>query len=668
MRLVELLGWDSLPIRSSTPPPAPMPLSRQPSGRPSPATADAPAELPNAEGPAQADPQRVLREVFGYASFRGPQQEIVEHVIAGGSALVLMPTGGGKSLCYQIPALCRPGLAVVISPLIALMQDQVDALGQAGVRAAALHSGLEAQEVRAIELALGSGGLDLLYLSPERLLAGGLERLEGLPIALFAIDEAHCVSQWGHDFRPEYRQLVVLAERFPAVPRLALTATADPRTQEDILDGLCLRAGRRFVASFDRPNIRYLVRDKEEARSQLLAFLAERRGEAGIVYARSRSRVDGFARDLRDAGHAAVAYHAGLDAGERRRALDRFRRESGVIVVATIAFGMGIDKPDVRFVAHVDLPKSLEAYYQETGRAGRDGLPALAWMVQGPGDVPQLRRFIDDSQAPEEQKRIEHGKLEALIGFVEAPGCRRQVLLRHFGELLAEPCGNCDLCLEPDRRVDLTEAARKALSAVHRTGARFGAAHLIDVLLGGDTARIRQFGHDQLSVHGIGRDLDRGQWRSLFRQLLALGYLVSDPEARGGLRFGDPALVRPLLRGETLLTLRLAAPAKERRRRGALGDRASGGSGGPDLEGADAALMAALRSWRLQQARVQGVPPYVVFHDRTLLEIAARRPDDLESLGAVSGVGQAKLARYGTALLTLLREGGDGLNEAAAGP
>ena len=613
------------------------------------------------------DPRQVLRQVFGYEAFRGPQEEIVAHVLAGGSGLVLMPTGGGKSLCYQVPALCRPGTAVVISPLIALMQDQVEGLRQAGVRAAALHSGIDAAEAQTIERDLGRGALDLLYLSPERLLAGGLERLarlerEGVPIALFAIDEAHCVSQWGHDFRPEYLQLGVLAERFAAVPRLALTATADPRTQEDILDRLALREGRRFVASFDRPNIRYLIRDKEEVRSQLLAFLAERRGEAGIVYARSRSRVDGFARELRQAGYDAVAYHAGLEASERKAALDRFRRESGVIVVATIAFGMGIDKPDVRFVAHVDLPKSLEAYYQETGRAGRDGLAAVAWMVQGGGDVPQLRRFIEDSQAEEEQKRVEHGKLDALIGFVEAPGCRRQVLLRHFGEQLAEPCGNCDLCLEPDRRTDLTEPARKALSAVHRTGARFGAAHLIDVLLGGDTARIRQWGHQELSVYGIGRELDRGQWRSLFRQLVALGYLVSDAETKGGLRFGAESLVRPLLRGETSLALRLAPPAKERRRGGGpteAGARSGGGAGtGVDLEGVDAELLAALKTWRLQQAREQAVPPYVVFHDRTLVEIARRRPGDSAALAQVSGVGTAKLERYGQAVLAVVASAG----------
>jgi ATP-dependent DNA helicase RecQ len=601
-----------------------------------------------------ADPAQVLRQVFGYGSFRGPQQEIVEHVVGGGSALVLMPTGGGKSLCYQIPALCRSGVGVVVSPLIALMQDQVEGLRQAGVRAAALNSSLEASEASAVWRALEQGELDLLYVSPERLLSPGLlDRLETLPLALFAIDEAHCVSQWGHDFRPEYLQLAVLAERFAAVPRLALTATADPRTREEIRERLQLQQDRVFLASFDRPNIRYLLRDKDEARSQLLAFLAERRGEAGIVYARSRSRVDRFAADLKASGFDAVAYHAGLSAEARSSALNRFRRESGVIVVATIAFGMGIDKPDVRFVAHIDLPKSLEAYYQETGRAGRDGLPSVAWMVHGAGDLPQLRRFIDDSDAPEVQKRIEHGKLDALIGFTEAAACRRQALLQHFGETLPEPCGNCDVCLEPDRAVELTEPCRKALSGVFRTGQRFGAAHVIDVLLGADTARIRELGHGSLSVYGIGKELDRGQWRALFRQLVARGYLVNDSAARGGLRFGEESLVRPLLRGEVGLALRLPPPAKERRR-AASGERQPSGAG-VELGDAGQRRFEALRSWRLQQAREQGVPPYVVFHDRTLIEIAAREPLSLEALGSVAGVGQAKLDRYGEAVLAVLK-------------
>jgi ATP-dependent DNA helicase RecQ len=611
--------------------------------------------------PAPADPRAVLREVFGYGSFRGPQEAIVRHVIAGGSGLVLMPTGGGKSLCYQVPALCRSGLAVVISPLIALMQDQVEALLQLGVRAAALHSALDPEQTRQVWQRLQAGGLDLLYVSPERLLGGDLleqlGRLPGpAPLALFAIDEAHCVSQWGHDFRPEYIQLGLLAERFAAVPRLALTATADPRTRAEIIERLRLEQGQVFLASFDRPNIRYLLRAKEESRSQLLQFLAEHRREAGIVYARSRSRVDRVCAELQAAGFDAVSYHAGLGADQRSRALQRFRQEPAVVVVATIAFGMGIDKPDVRFVAHVDLPKSLEAYYQETGRAGRDGLPAVAWMVHGPGDIPQLRRFIDDSMAPEEQKRIEHGKLEALIGFTEAVGCRRQVLLRHFGEERAEPCGNCDGCLEPRQVVDVTVAAQKLLSAVVRTGQRFGAAHVVDVLLGGSTEKIRQFGHEALSVYGIGRDLDRGQWRTLVRQLTGLGYLQPVPGGKGGLQLGATELVKPLLRGETSLALPLAPPQREQRRRGA-------GSQGPASPSeSDPVLLQALKQWRREQAQVQGVPPYVVFHDRTLIELAARQPADREALAGISGVGTAKLDRYGEALLELLREESGGGN------
>ena len=618
--------------------------------------ADAPPGAPASAGAADwPQPLEVLRQVFGYGSFRGPQAEIVDHVMAGGSALVLMPTGGGKSLCYQVPSLCRPGVGVVISPLIALMQDQVEGLLQVGVRAAALNSAMDPGDVASTWASLQRGELQLLYVSPERLLSPGfLERLEGLPLALFAIDEAHCVSQWGHDFRPEYLQLSVLAERFPAIPRLALTATADPRTREEIRERLRLRDGRVFLASFDRPNIRYLLRDKQNLSQQLLVFLAERRGEAGIIYARSRSRVESIARGLKEAGYDVVAYHAGLQREQRQAALLRFRRESGVIVVATIAFGMGIDKPDVRFVAHVDLPKSLEAYYQETGRAGRDGLPAVAWMLHGGGDLPQLRRFIDDSQAPEEQKRIEHGKLNALIGFTEAAGCRRRCLLSHFGEELEQDCGNCDGCLEPQRRSDCTEAARKALSTVYRTGARFGAAHLVDVLLGGDTARVRELNHHQLSVYGIGKELDRGQWRFLFRQLQTQGYLVSDPSDHGGLRFGPDALVRPLLRGDVRLELRLPPPARERRQP-SQGERAAA-TPLQELPPEAQLRFEALRRWRLEQAREQGVPPYVVFHDRTLLEIASRCPASRAELSAIVGVGQAKLDRYGEAVLVLLRE------------
>ena len=598
------------------------------------------------------DPLQVLREVFGYGSFRGPQAAVVEHVMAGGSGLVLMPTGGGKSLCYQVPALCRPGLTVVISPLIALMDDQVAGLRQAGVTAAALHSGLDPEASSEVWRQIASGSLKLLYVSPERLLAGDL--LERIQPSLFAIDEAHCVSQWGHDFRPEYIQLGVLAERFPAVPRLALTATADPRTRTEIVQRLGLEQGRVFLASFDRPNIRYLLRHKEQPGRQLLAFLEEQRGHSGIVYARSRSRVDSITAQLQAAGFEAVGYHAGMDAARRSRALERFRSggDSGaVVVVATVAFGMGIDKPDVRFVAHVDLPKSLEAYYQETGRAGRDGLPAVAWMVHGPGDVPQLRRFIDDSAAPEEQKRIEHGKLDALLAYADAPDCRRQVLLRHFGEALPEPCGNCDGCLEPRARSDVSVPAQKLLSAVYRTGQRFGANHLVDVLLGADTERIRSLGHNQLSVYGIGKELDREQWKALVRQLTGLGLLEPLPEGRGGLRFGPDTLVKPVLRGEQRLELPLPPVKAERRRSGGSLNR-SQASG--DWGDADPDLVARLKAWRTEQARSQGVPPYVVFHDRTLLELASRQPTSRAQLAEVGGIGAAKLERYGEALLEVL--------------
>ena len=597
------------------------------------------------------DPLQVLREVFGYPNFRGPQAAVVEHVMAGGSGLVLMPTGGGKSLCYQVPALCRPGLAVVISPLIALMDDQVAGLRQAGVAAAALHSGLDAEASAAVWRQITDGSLKLLYVSPERLLNGDL--LERIQPSLFAIDEAHCVSQWGHDFRPEYIQLGVLAERFPPVPRLALTATADPRTRHEILERLRLQEGRVFLASFDRPNIRYLLRHKDQPGRQLLSFLEEQRGHSGIVYARSRSRVDSLTAQLQAAGFEAVGYHAGMDAAQRSRALEQFRSggtTGAVVVVATIAFGMGIDKPDVRFVAHVDLPKSLEAYYQETGRAGRDELPAVAWMVHGPGDVPQLRRFIDDSAAPEEQKRIEHGKLDALLGYTDAPGCRRQLLLRHFGESLAEPCGNCDGCLEPKALSDVSVPAQKLLSAVYRTGQRFGANHLVDVLLGADTERLRSLGHDQLSVYGIGNELDREQWKALVRQLTGLGLLEPVLEGRGGLRFGPDALVKPVLRGEQRLELPLPPPKAERRRAGG----SSRAQNNPYWGDADPDLVARLKAWRTEQARSQGVPPYVVFHDRTLLELASRRPTRRAELSEVGGIGTAKLERYGDGLLEVL--------------
>ena len=607
------------------------------------------------------DPIDTLRRVFGYPSFRGPQAEIIDHLTGGGDALVLMPTGGGKSLCYQIPSMLRPGVGVVVSPLIALMQYQVDALLQAGVRAAFLNSSQDFAAASEIERRLRMDELDLIYVAPERLLTerflGLMDYLHGRNrLALFAIDEAHCVSQWGHDFRPEYIQLSALHQRYPTVPRIALTATADHLTQREIIARLGLDAARVFISSFDRPNIRYTVVERDNPRRQLLDFLAGYRGAAGIVYCLSRKKVDETAAWLNEQGIAALPYHAGLDAATRQLHQQRFLREDGIVMVATIAFGMGIDKPDVRFVAHLDLPKSLEAYYQETGRAGRDGLPAVAWMVHGAGDVPQLRRFIEDSEAGQAQKQVEHGKLDSLIAFSEASDCRRQVLLRHFGEPLAEPCGNCDLCLEPDSSTDMTEAARKALSAVYRSGQRFGAAHLVDVLLGGDTARIRELGHSSLSVYGIGKELERDQWRSLIRQLVAKGYLLSDAESRGGLRFGPDHLVKPLLKGEASLALRLPPAAKERRQ----APRGERGAAAPAQELAEEGRerFKALRSWRLEQARTQGVPPYVVFHDRTLIEIASRQPTTLAELGTVTGVGQAKLERYGEAVLQVLQAAG----------
>ncbi|MGA7801435.1 MAG: DNA helicase RecQ, partial [Gammaproteobacteria bacterium] len=510
----------------------------------------------------------ILASVFGYPQFRPHQGEIVEHLIGGGDALVLMPTGGGKSLCYQIPALVRPGAGIVVSPLIALMQDQVDALRQNGVRAAYLNSSLTAGQARDVEAALLDGGLDLLYVAPERLMTDRtLELLAQAPLALFAIDEAHCVSQWGHDFRPEYIQLSVLHERFPEVPRVALTATADAPTRREIVARLGLEDARQFVSGFDRPNIRYRIAENSgNARDRLLRFIrSEHDGDAGIVYCLSRKRVDETAAWLSAKGLVALPYHAGMAPEDRRRNQERFLREDGVIVVATIAFGMGIDKPDVRFVAHLNLPRSLEAYYQETGRAGRDGLPADAWMVYGLQDVITLRQMQESSEAGEVHKRVERHKLESMLGFCELTSCRRQALLRYFGDLLEEPCGNCDTCLEPPLTWDATVAAQKALSCVHRTGQRFGVNYLIEVLLGSRNERLLRLGHDQLSTYGIGTELDNAGWRNLFRQLIARGLLAVDLEGHGGLRLTDAS--RPVLRGEQCLTLRQTVKAAREGRR-----------------------------------------------------------------------------------------------------
>jgi ATP-dependent DNA helicase RecQ len=592
---------------------------------------------------------RLLNSVFGHPAFRGAQREIVGHVAGGGDALVLMPTGGGKSLCYQLPALLRPGTALVVSPLIALMQDQVDALRQLGVRAALINSTLDADAVAATERALRAGELDLLYCAPERLVMPRmLAALEGSNIALFAIDEAHCVSQWGHDFRPEYLQLSLLHERFPAVPRIALTATADPQTRAEIIRRLGLDGARVFVSSFDRPNIRYTIVDKQDARAQLLRFIrAEHAGEAGIVYCLSRRKVDETAAWLAAQGVRALPYHAGMDAAARAAHQARFQREEGIVMVATIAFGMGIDKPDVRFVAHLDLPKSIEGYYQETGRAGRDGAPADAWMTYGLGDVVQQRRMIDQSEGSEEFRRVSVTKLEALLGLCETAGCRRVRLLAYFGEA-GVPCGNCDTCLEPPQTWDATEAARKALSCVYRTGQRFGAGHLIDVLLGRATERVGQWGHDQLAVYGIGIDLDEAAWRGVFRQLVALGYVRPDHEAFGALRLTEAS--RPVLKGERRIELRRAQPRKKRP--AARPDKPVTAG----LAAADAGLLERLKAWRAGQAREQAVPAYVIFHDSTLAALAALRPGDLDGLSAIDGIGAKKLERYGPKLLELLRD------------
>jgi ATP-dependent DNA helicase RecQ len=605
-------------------------------------------------------PLAVLNEVFGYPAFRGQQAQIVEHVVAGGDALVLMPTGGGKSLCYQVPAIVRHrrerGVAVVVSPLIALMHDQVGALEEAGVHAAFLNSTLTLEETQKIEREMMSGRLVLLYAAPERVTAPRfLAQLDSLHerglLSLFAIDEAHCVSQWGHDFREDYLALNVLHERYADVPRIALTATADDLTRADIIERLQLQAAQVFISSFDRPNIRYAIVEKDDARRQLLRFIRdEHEGDAGIVYCLSRKKVEETAAWLNDEGIAALPYHAGLDADVRRRHQDKFLRDEGVVMVATIAFGMGIDKPDVRFVAHLDLPKNIESYYQETGRAGRDGAPADAWMAYGLQDVVNQRRMIDESPAGEEFKRGQRAKLDALLALAEAHDCRRVRLLAYFGEHSA-PCGNCDNCLNPPATWDATEASRKALSCVYRFhqnhGQRFGAGHLIDVLRGKPTDKVAQYHHERLSTFGIGADVSEAQWRSVLRQLIALGHLRAEGEYNT-LELMPSA--REVLRGDVPLLLRVPSETPKRSR-GAKGGAAKDKPAPIALDAAGQQRYAALKAWRAEVAREHNLPAYVVFHDATLAEMARRVPATLDELAGISGVGARKLESYGQDLL-----------------
>ncbi|MCO5977600.1 DNA helicase RecQ [Ideonella oryzae] len=620
--------------------------------------------------PLSTAPLDILQEVFGYTAFRGHQAAIVQQVIDGGDALVLMPTGGGKSLCYQIPAIARHraglGVAVVVSPLIALMQDQVGALEEAGVHAAFLNSSLDLEGVQHVERELLSGRLVTLYAAPERITHPRfLAMLDSLQergkLSLFAIDEAHCVSQWGHDFREEYLQLGLLAERYPGVPRIALTATADEHTRADIVERLALHSAQTFISSFDRPNIRYTIVEKDNARAQLLRWLQdEHAGEAGIVYCQSRRKVEETAEWLQDQGIAALPYHAGLDAEVRRRHQDRFLREDALVMVATVAFGMGIDKPDVRFVAHLDLPKNIEGYYQETGRAGRDGEPAQAWMAYGLADVVNQRRMIDESTAEDEFKRLQRGKLDALLALCESLDCRRVRLLQYFSEERPEGwrCMNCDNCLEPPARWDATEAARMSLSCIYRchqhSGFGFGSGHLIDVLRGQSTEKTRQRGHEQLSTWGIGRDLSEAQWRGVIRQLIALGHVLSEGEYNT-LALGESA--RAVLRGEVKIELREPKAPTPRGRRSRSGTGSSRSTAAPVLATLDAegqARFTALKAWRAEVAREHNLPAYIVFTDATLRQMAEQAPSSLAELGQVSGVGAKKLEAYGRQILRVL--------------
>ncbi|MEA1888165.1 MAG: DNA helicase RecQ [Pseudomonadota bacterium] len=591
----------------------------------------------------------ILRKTFGYDEFRHNQADIIQTLLAGNDALALMPTGGGKSLCYQIPAICRPGTGIIISPLIALMQDQVDALKQLGISCAFINSTLDRESQREIERALVNDELDLLYIAPERLLNEyTLSLLVRCQIALFAIDEAHCVSQWGHDFRPEYQRLSLLHQRFSYVPRIALTATADETTRNEIISQLDLHQASTFISSFDRENLCYQIVEGRNGRDQLWQFLEkEHPHDAGIVYCLSRKKVEQVAEWLSDKGRIALPYHAGLSDSLRQQHQNRFLREDEVIIVATIAFGMGIDKPDVRFVAHLSLPKSIEAYYQETGRAGRDGLPANTWMNYGLQDVISLRQMMQSSEAADTYKRVSMQKLEAMLGLCESAVCRRQTVLAYFGEALAEPCGNCDNCLSPPELWDASEAAQKALSCVYRSGQRFGVNYLINILRGKLDERIQANGHDVLSTFGIGVDDSIQHWRTLYRQLIALGYLEVDPDGHGALRLTEKC--RPLLRGERGLKLR-RPPVVEKSRNGRARKQLA------EVMIEDKPLFSELRALRKELAETQGVPPYVIFHDTTLAAIAQHRPGDTAALLDIPGIGQHKLEHYGERVIEIVRD------------